>query len=289
MVQIMGYQREGARRQEMETEREDMGRNRTDVKKFGSFVTELRRERGLTQKQLAEKLYVSNKAVSKWETGLGMPDISMLEPLAESLGVSVSELLRGERETPDWSNVEKLTDAELCRLLKRTPELTEQEKEELKQVKKKRAKWYFLGLGLSAAEMALLFAFGEKLGISLFDRLLDMLTTIPMVLFLGIWPFFFMQERLPLLYDKIRISTYSDGCFRFEMAGMAFNNRNWPHITKALRTFCFLMPVCWPAAYVLLRLLMPDFLWLFGRIPVLLVLTLGGLFIPVAVVGKKYE
>ena len=216
----------------METEREDTGRNRTDVKKFGSFVTELRRERGLTQKQLAEKLYVSNKAVSKWETGLGMPDISMLEPLAESLGVSVSELLRGERETPDWSNVEKLTDAELCRLLKRTPELTEQEKEELKQVKKRRAKWYFLGLGLSAAEMALLFAFGEKLGI---------------------------------------------------------NNRNWPHITKALRTFCFLMPVCWPAAYVPLRLLMPDFLWLFGRIPVLLVLTLGGLFIPVAVVGKKYE
>lgn len=105
----------------METEREDTGRNRTDVKKFGSFVTALRRERGLTQKQLAEKLYVSNKAVSKWETGLGMPDISMLEPLAESLGVSVSELLRGERETSDWSNVEKLTEAELCRLLKSPP------------------------------------------------------------------------------------------------------------------------------------------------------------------------
>ena len=273
----------------METEREDTGRNRTDVKKFGSFVTALRRERGLTQKQLAEKLYVSNKAVSKWETGLGMPDISMLEPLAESLGVSVSELLRGERETSDWSYVDKLREAELFRLLKSPPELSEEEKEEQKQVKRRRAKWYFLGLGLSAAEMALLFAFGGKLGISMFDRLIDMLTTVPLILLLGIWPFFFMQDRLPQLYDKIRISSYRDGFFQLDMGGMAFNNRNWPHITKALRTFCFLMPVGWPAAYVPLRLLMPDFLWMFGRLVVLLGLVLGGLFIPVAVVGKKYE
>lgn len=273
----------------METEKKDMGRNEMDAEKFGSFVTALRRERGLTQKQLAERLYVSNKAVSKWETGQGMPDISLLEPLAEVLEVSVSELLRGKRQTPDWAEVEKLTDAELCRLFKKPPEASPQEKEALKRIRKRRAKWYFLGLGLSAAEMALLFALGGKLGISMFDRLLDMLTTIPLVLFLGIWPFFFMPERLPLLYDKMRISTYSDGFFRFEMAGMAFNNRNWPHITKALRTFCFLMPVCWPAVYVPVRLLVPDFLWLFGRIFVLLGLVLGGLFIPVAVLGKKYE
>lgn len=273
----------------METEKKDMGRNEMDAEKFGSFVTALRRERGLTQKQLAERLYVSNKAVSKWETGQGMPDISLLEPLAEILEVSVSELLRGKRETPDWTEEEKLTDAELCKLLKEPPETSVKEKEELKQARKRRAKWYFLGLGLSAAEISLLFVFGEKLGIDGFDLLLDMLITIPLVLILGIWPFFFMPEKLPQLYDRMRISTYVDGFFQFQMAGMAFNNRNWPYITKSLRTFCFLMPVCWPATYVPVRLLVPDFLWLFGRIPVLLALVLGGLFIPVAVLGKKYE
>ena len=49
-----------------------------DKRKFGSFVSSLRKEKGWTQKDLAEKLYVSDKAVSKWERGLSVPDVSLL-------------------------------------------------------------------------------------------------------------------------------------------------------------------------------------------------------------------
>ena len=67
-----------------------------DKVEFGSFVAELRKEKGLTQKELADKLLVSSKAISKWETGANMPDVSLLIPLADILGVSVTELLQCE-------------------------------------------------------------------------------------------------------------------------------------------------------------------------------------------------
>lgn len=62
----------------------------------GPVIRELREKRRLTQRQLAETLCVSDKTVSKWETGRGLPDISLLEPLAAALHVSVAELLSGE-------------------------------------------------------------------------------------------------------------------------------------------------------------------------------------------------
>lgn len=63
----------------------------------GRFISELRKEKGLTQAELAEKLNVTDKAVSKWETGRSIPDVSLLIPLSENLGVTVTELLKGER------------------------------------------------------------------------------------------------------------------------------------------------------------------------------------------------
>ena len=61
----------------------------------GAVIRRLREQKGLTQEELAERLYVSGKAVSKWETGNGYPDISLLEPLAKALDISVIELLSG--------------------------------------------------------------------------------------------------------------------------------------------------------------------------------------------------
>ena len=55
-----------------------------DKEQFGRFVAALRKERGLTQKELAQQLYLSDKAISKWETGGSMPDIAVLTPLAEA-------------------------------------------------------------------------------------------------------------------------------------------------------------------------------------------------------------
>lgn len=62
----------------------------------GGAVRTLREKKGLTQKQLADQIAVSDKTVSKWETGRGLPDITLLEPLAAALGISVAELLSGE-------------------------------------------------------------------------------------------------------------------------------------------------------------------------------------------------
>ncbi len=59
-------------------------------------IRSLRENAGLTQKQLAEELCISDKTVSKWETGRGLPDVSLLAPLASALGASVSELLTGQ-------------------------------------------------------------------------------------------------------------------------------------------------------------------------------------------------
>lgn len=64
-----------------------------DKQRFGGFVALLRKEAGLTQKELAGKIHVTDKAVSKWETGQRCPDIALLVPLAQALGVTVTELL----------------------------------------------------------------------------------------------------------------------------------------------------------------------------------------------------
>ena len=60
-----------------------------DAKQMGMFISKLRKENNMTQAQLAKELYVSDKAVSRWERGLGFPDINTIEPLAEALNVNV--------------------------------------------------------------------------------------------------------------------------------------------------------------------------------------------------------
>ena len=65
----------------------------------GAAVKRLREARGLTQAELAERIGVSSKTVSKWETGKGLPDISLLQPLATALGISLIELMNGEHIT----------------------------------------------------------------------------------------------------------------------------------------------------------------------------------------------
>ena len=70
-----------------------------DQIKIGAFLKELRKERALTQEQVAEKLNVSNRTVSRWETGSNMPDIGMLVEIADFYGVSIPEIIQGERKS----------------------------------------------------------------------------------------------------------------------------------------------------------------------------------------------
>lgn len=68
-----------------------------DMVKMGSFLAELRKERNLTQAELGEKLGVTNKTISRWETGNYMPSVEMLEELSTMYGMTINELLSGKK------------------------------------------------------------------------------------------------------------------------------------------------------------------------------------------------
>jgi len=68
-----------------------------EQEKIGKFIFELRKEKNMTQKELADKLGVTDRAISKWENGRGMPDLSLMKPLCKELDITINELLCGER------------------------------------------------------------------------------------------------------------------------------------------------------------------------------------------------
>ena len=80
-----------------------------DLKQVGSFLKRLRNEKGLTQEELAEYLNVSNRTISRWETGNNMPDISILVEIAEFYATTIPEILRGERNNKSMNNEVKET------------------------------------------------------------------------------------------------------------------------------------------------------------------------------------
>lgn len=87
-----------------------------NAEKTGLFIAELRGEHSLTQRELADKIGVTDKAVSKWERGHGFPDVAILETLSKELEVSVTELMSGERSTPE--TVKAQSDSTLVETLK---------------------------------------------------------------------------------------------------------------------------------------------------------------------------
>lgn len=78
-----------------------------DQKKFGSFLRELRKEKQLTQEQLAERFGVTSRSVSRWETDSNMPDLSILVELADFYDVDIRDIIDGERKGEDMNKEEK--------------------------------------------------------------------------------------------------------------------------------------------------------------------------------------
>lgn len=91
---------------------------------IGSFLCRKRKEKNMTQAVLAERLGVSNKTISKWETGKCMPDYSMIEPLCRELSITVAELLNGEEKSDN--KVHKYDEEQILDLIKRTQILEQQ-------------------------------------------------------------------------------------------------------------------------------------------------------------------
>ena len=90
----------------------------------GKFISQKRKEKNLTQEQLAEKLGVSNKTISKWETGKCMPDYSIIKDLCEELEITVAELMDGEEL--EEKSVRTYDEEQIMDLLKRTQDLEQQ-------------------------------------------------------------------------------------------------------------------------------------------------------------------
>lgn len=247
-----------------------------DKEKLGAFIAQLRKEKGYTQKELAEKLFLSNKAISKWETGASMPDTSLLIPLADLLGVTVTELLTCQRMTSSAS----LDNNEVENLVKAAITYTEEEQLKEAQIRKQHTLAYFICLFIASIESITLYVMAY--------------VTSSQFIFLGLTAFIggyfciFAKQKLPTYYDENKISIYSDGPFRMNMPGISFNNSNWPHVLQAARGWTLVSLISYPMLCSLAALFLPDSMaWIQNQGFVFL--YLAGLFIPIYVVGKKYE
>lgn len=246
-----------------------------DKQQFGSFVAQLRKEQGLTQKDLAEKLFISDKAISKWETGISIPDVSLLIPLSQLLGVTVTELLQCKRGAEDMNT------EEVEQLLKTAVTYNENTRQSIRPNRKQQLPKYLLFATVAAAEtLAVLFLFR---GSSQASNL--MLMQIMMIAFCGYF-MLVLQEKLPDYYDQNQIHYFSDGFLRMNLPGITFNNRNWPHIRKTLIRSSQTISFVYPLIFALSELFIPQE-WALAKVLTILVPILGGLFLPMYLAAKK--
>ena len=251
-----------------------------DKAKFGAFVAQLRKEKGLMQKELAEKLYVSDKAVSKWERGLSIPDVAILVPLAEILGVTVTELLECRRLPKD----EPMDSQQTEELVKKVIGLSEEEQRKYRPDRLKRGLQLFLCAAVGLLEIWVL----TMLGYSMDEIFATLGTMMILMAIFGLYFCVFTKEKLPRYYDENRISSFSDGFLRMNMPGVYFNNRNWPHIVRAGQLWAMIGLVASPVFFFVMTKFVPA-VWDAAAVYIILILVLGGLFIPMTVVARKYE
>ncbi|MDD4850615.1 MAG: helix-turn-helix transcriptional regulator [Gemmiger sp.] len=249
-----------------------------DNEQFGKFLMQLRKGKGLTQKQLAEKLYISDKAVSKWERGLSLPDIALLMPLAQLLGVTTTELLSGKR----IESGAQLSVNEVEALVAKTIVSSKAERHRQGNAARNRVVLFCLCCALCAAEGAFYVWRGHPLG-ALPENVV--LVELLMLIF-GTYFTFFAQETLPVYYDENKISFYTHGPFRINIPGVPINNSNWGPIRQAVCGATMAVMALFPLLYLVLLYAAPA-LWAKWE----LAFTLGAvcsIFIPLYWVGRKY-
>lgn len=247
-----------------------------DKKKFGTFVAELRKEKGYTQKELAEKLFISDKAVSKWETAVSIPDTSLLMPLADLLGVSVTELLMCDRiEQENTMKAGQVED-----LVKTAISFGE---EKILRAYQEKSRWPLIYL-LSLVSGCL------GIVVSVSNGLVspELYTAVGLGVVFGAYFCFFVKMKLPKYYDEHKICMYYDTVFRMNMAGIAFNNGNWPHVVRVSRIWSCSLLAVYPWFSMLMNLVFGDDSWMIVLV-IFLFFVLGGWIVPIYVVGRKYR
>ena len=249
-----------------------------DKTKFAALVAARRKAKGLTQKQLAYRLHISDKAVSKWERALSLPDIELLEPLAAALDVTVTELLRGEQLPPETA----LPLNEVETLVSDSLKLGGEEQ----SARERQARYrYFLRWVVCAVAVLLEAAAASLLkGVSLWEYLLAAADSGPMLavglgLAFSLTAALLLPERLPAYYDEYKVYGFSSGVFRLNLP-VRLSNRNWPAVKAAAFWGCLGMAAAVPLADLAAwYLAAPGFyqaVWPY----IVLFLTLGGIFLP---------
>ncbi len=118
-----------------------------DVKKIGEFIAFNRKNKGLTQEQLGERLGVSNKTISCWERGNYMPDLSLLIPLSKELGITLNELLSGENIKHE--NIEDITEKNLVNTINYTKNKFDKENKKISII------LIIIGIAISLASLTI--------------------------------------------------------------------------------------------------------------------------------------
>lgn len=251
-----------------------------DKKSFGEFISMLRKEKSMTQKDLASRLLVSDKAVSKWETGNSMPDITLLVPLAEVLEVTVTELLECKRIEKNDSIDADRTDE----IVKKVITLSEEEQDLFRMNRKKRLIFFVPIVVVACVETVLLQVWGQLQNI-----LLDNLYLFAVIgILCGCYFWIFAKEKIPAYYDQNKVTAYSDGVFRMNLVGTSINNSNWKYILQVGRIWSVICMVVLPLLYFLLKVFFSDIVGRTGEYA-LIIICIAGLFVPMHVVAKKYE
>ena len=243
-----------------------------DKAAFGHFLAQLRREKGMTQKELAATLYVSDKAVSKWERGLSVPDILLLVPLAE--------LLQGRRVEEE----RRFTREETEDLIRKALTFSAEPPERRQARTKKYLPVYVICCVLGVAEALAVWAAGLA---DIEGALALLIIGVVFGVVYGAYAMFWMAETLPRYYDENRICNFAQGAFHIHIPGIYYNNRNWKHILRAFRVWSMaslvLVPPC-TAGAVLLERATGWQVW-----GVVLVVYIASLFGAIVIPAKRFE
>lgn len=253
--------------------------NTINNQKFGEFLQELRKEKNLTQKDVAEHLGLSDKAVSKWERGLSFPDITLLEPIANFYNISLTELYHSEKiDMNDTLHVD-----EINTILHNSLEISNKENEFMDKRRTYRNILFLVSLVIMVMEITYLIKnnyFPETLLKSRFPMMIVALVLLSYFTF-------FVKTKLPIYYDNNKISFYSQYGVRFHIAGLALNNNNWQKIINTVcistTSYMIIAPIIiyLQSAYVLF-----NYSTLEGILGAYLIFTI---VIPTYVVGKMYK
>lgn len=198
-------------------------------RRVGSFIASLRKEKQMTQEQLAEKLGVSNRSVSRWENGYTMPDLSLMQCICEVFHITLTELLNGEKQILETENREYL-EKNIALII-----------DLLQNEKKKKSKVLNFCFGLGVAFLGIVFYQSFLLSLEIIKD--DSLTVIRLVVFgligIGFWiaGFYYNNKKDELSEKEIAVFVHNkeDICMKSAEEMFQYAKKNQKHFLKQHR------------------------------------------------------